>query len=76
MSDIVGKDFGRLLVLEETTQRRRRSKLYRCLCECGREHLAVRNDLVNGRTRSCGCLRREASRARVTAYNAVRDANL
>ena len=35
--------------------------LWRCRCECGGEIVTQRGSLLSGRTRSCGCLRREAS---------------
>ena len=33
-------------------------RLYICLCDCGKEHVAVENKLLYGRTNSCGCLNR------------------
>jgi hypothetical protein len=60
--DLVNQRFGRLLVLERTSSSRSQSVLWRCLCDCGNEHLASTRHLNrNGRTgkfvvRSCGCL--------------------
>lgn len=31
---------------------------YACACDCGKMTTASRSDLVNGKTKSCGCLRR------------------
>ena len=60
--NILGQKFGRLLVVERTSSTRSGSILWRCLCDCGNEHLASTRHLNrNGRTgkyvvRSCGCL--------------------
>ena len=56
--DLVGMRFGRLLVIGKT-----RSKGCRvawvCKCDCGNETAPITTELLKGRTRSCGCLRRE-----------------
>lgn len=51
-----GDRFGRLLVLEETDERRRRGRVFRCLCDCGNETLVQAGNL-KAKTRSCGCAR-------------------
>lgn len=49
-----GQVFNRLTVLEVTDQRNTRNQhLYRCKCECGREHLASKKDLECGVARQC-----------------------
>lgn len=61
--DLTGKRSGRLTVLYEAEptfdnrgfQRRR----WMCQCDCG-NLVVVRSDSLNGRTKSCGCLQREA----------------
>ena len=32
---------------------------YECLCSCGKRVIAYKSQLVNGRHKSCGCLKRE-----------------
>lgn len=60
--NLLNQKFGRLLVVERTSSARGGSVLWRCLCDCGNEHLASTRHLNrNGRTgksvvRSCGCL--------------------
>lgn len=59
MSDfvnIIGKKFGKLLVLEETKERKNGSKIYKCKCDCGNTTYVRRCNLIskNG-TKSCGC---------------------
>ena len=61
-----GQVFGRLTVLEEapapTEYTTYKGLWYRCSCQCGNEAVVRRSSLVTGKTRSCGCLRREKSR--------------
>lgn len=57
--DITGQRFGRLMVVEPTTERRRRSIIWRCRCDCGTEKLAQSSSLLNEGTASCGCIKRE-----------------
>lgn len=62
---IIGHIFGRLAPQYVSGQASDRSRLYRCLCECGEEIDARGRDLRSGKTQSCGCLRDE----RVAAAN-------
>lgn len=47
-----GEVFGRLTILEILPEGR-----VRCVCECGREHVAFRANVAQGKTKSCGCTR-------------------
>ncbi len=78
MTDLTGQVFGRLTVIERLAKQAdgSRSPLWLCRCSCGTERQLSTRSLKSGNTKSCGCLRREASRERLVAYNAVRDANL
>lgn len=53
-----GRRFGKLVVLEATGQRKNRMVIWHCRCDCGNDKFATTNDLLSGRTRSCGCLNR------------------
>lgn len=58
--ELVGKRFGRLLVLREMEERYNgRHCGYWVRCDCGREIKIRSFALVTRNTRSCGCLRRE-----------------
>ena len=68
--ELEGRVFGRLTVIEEVPKPEwaaptRNGRWYRCRCSCGNETIVARTVLVSGMTRSCGCLRREASAARI-----------
>lgn len=60
--DIVGNRYGRLTVMEYVGADDRYNYFYLCKCDCGNEKVIVRRSLIGGHTRSCGCLRKEASR--------------
>jgi hypothetical protein len=52
-SDLRGKTFGRLYVLENAG-RGSHGFAWRCRCECGRETIVRQDALIGGKTRSCG----------------------
>lgn len=58
--DLVGQKFGRLTVIADSGERRHRSVVWECKCDCGASHHVMSYNLINGTTRSCGCLRVEA----------------
>lgn len=53
--DVSGTKFGRLTAVE-VVGAYRREKVWRCVCECGREKEVRLSNLRNGNTRSCGCV--------------------
>ena len=59
--DLTGRRFGRLTVIEKTTQKQRSVYLWRCKCDCGNETLQAGYNLTSGAVQSCGCLQ-DASR--------------
>jgi hypothetical protein len=58
--DIVGQRFGRLLVLGKAPPRNHRSMVY-CCCDCGKEKIIGKTYLLDGRVKSCGCIRDEVA---------------
>lgn len=57
-----GQVFGRLTVVSEITGAKRRRFLLRC--SCGGSANVLLTHLIDAQQKSCGCLRREASRNR------------
>jgi hypothetical protein len=57
-----GQRFGRLVVLEMTELRYHGSIVHKCQCDCGVTKLIASRHLLNGATKSCGCLRRDQLR--------------
>ncbi len=54
-NDMLGKRFGKLVVIRCTMRKRRRQLLWECRCDCGAVVLVTGVSLRFG-TRSCGCL--------------------
>lgn len=52
--DITGRKFARLTAIEVV--RENNTRKWRCICECGNEIRVVVSVLLNGNTKSCGCL--------------------
>ena len=63
-----GSRFTRLTVLQRSrdhiSPRGAKVRLYLCRCDCGTVQLFRDNQLWRGKSRSCGCLRRDLLRAR------------
>lgn len=59
VKNLVGKKFGKLTVVELTNKRNNRNAVYKCKCECGTYKYVKSCSLLNGHTKSCGCLQKE-----------------
>ena len=57
--DLTGKRFGRWLVLEETSERRKGSVMWLCKCDCGTVRAVSASTLKTGKSVSCGCYNKE-----------------
>lgn len=55
--NIAGQRFGRLVALGPTSERRNNHVMWRCVCDCGKSHLAKASKLRDGAIKSCGCSR-------------------
>lgn len=60
MEDLSGRRFGRLIVLRESDPSTpmpsgKRERRWLCLCDCGKEKIVRQENLIAGRTTSCGC---------------------
>src|SRR3990167_1611264 len=57
MMDLTGRKFGRLSVLRFSVIKKRSS--WECRCECGSIRVVRQYNLLNGNSRSCGCLMKD-----------------
>ena len=57
--DLTGQRFGRLLVVRATDLRSNNKVVWECKCDCGNTVNVIGTLLRNGKTASCGCLRKE-----------------
>jgi len=61
--DMIGKRFGRLLVLSEIEERTENGSVsWNCLCDCGNKTIGIGSVLRAGKKNSCGCLALESVR--------------
>lgn len=72
--DLIGKKFGRLLVIKRAFPNICKKAIWICRCDCGKESVAIGVDLRNGHTRSCGCLASEVVSKRNTKHGMSGDA--
>ena len=62
--NLIGRPFGRLKVIAFVRYDRFRQPHWQCQCQCGNTVIVPSSKLRYKHTRSCGCLRRDVSRAR------------
>lgn len=60
-NDLTGMRFGRFTVLRDSGRRQNYQILWDCQCDCGNQKTVNGYSLTHGKSRSCGCLRRETS---------------
>jgi hypothetical protein len=68
LKNLKDQRFNRLTVIERAGASRYRNATWRCRCDCGNEIVADGNNLLRGNTRSCGCLKIEQFKKRVTTH--------
>lgn len=59
---LVGRKFGKLTLLELVTNSPQGIPAWRCICECGGNLIGREANILNGHTRSCGCINRERAK--------------
>lgn len=57
--NLVGRRFGRLIVVRTKRYPNSKEISWVCKCDCGRNKIALGGNLRSGATLSCGCLRKE-----------------
>lgn|ERR1700744_882378 len=65
--NLVGQKFGRLTVIRKIG-RAATKVVWECLCDCGMHSQSPTGHLMSGKIRSCGCLKREQDRDRLTTH--------
>lgn len=60
LKNIIGNKYGRLTVIKMLDEKGNRGQLkYLCKCECGKSHIVTGESLRSGKSKSCGCLKKE-----------------
>lgn len=62
-SSLIGERFGMLLVIKQGTHK----KVF-CICDCGKETLVFKDNLIRENSLGCGCKRDEDARKRMTTH--------
>lgn len=57
--NLVGRRFGKLIVVELSPKTKNRSTLWKCICDCGNEKIARNKNLLEGITLDCGCMSKQ-----------------
>lgn len=55
--DLKGKTFGKLTVISLLDKDNKSQSRWLCQCECGNRTIVYHYNLLNGHTKSCGCLK-------------------
>ena len=71
--DLKGQTFNRLTVIGFSHRDAQGHAYWLCECACGRRVKVESNALRSGKTRSCGCLRRDVTPARVSTTQKRKD---
>lgn len=58
-NNLIGKKFGKLIVLERLKEKKGGRIAWHCKCDCGNEINVKGIYLTTGQTRSCGCIKTE-----------------
>jgi hypothetical protein len=67
--NLVGKRFGRLVVIGKTNKRSWGKVVWHCHCDCGKDKDIQTRSLTSGNTKSCGCFRREVNKKAMIGNN-------
>ena len=58
--NLIGKRFGRLIVIQQAGREKFGEILWLCKCDCGNEKITSSSRLRKGKCTSCGCYQKEA----------------
>lgn len=67
-NNLTGQRFGKLIAIRSNYDREKKVTLWECQCDCGNTCYVRANRLVHGRTKSCGCLRKESNIQKKTIH--------
>lgn len=71
--EIIGNRYGRLTVMLDCGQAKNGAYQYITMCDCGESKVVLGNSMVNGSTKSCGCIRRETTSAKNIKHQGCSD---
>ncbi len=65
-NEIIGRRFGRLVVVSSATPDKNNLRKWLCQCDCGKQKIIYEKNFCRGKTKSCGCYSREATKNRMS----------
>lgn len=74
--DLTGQHFGELTVLYRTENKCKTATCWVCQCSCGTIKPILAQNLIKGKTTSCGCKNREKASQRMSDYNYKNTTNI
>lgn len=57
-NNMQGKKFNKLTIIKQLENDKRYRKRYFCKCDCGNYKSVLKDNLINGITKSCGCMKK------------------
>lgn len=69
----IGDVIGRLTLIKRLPRKTYTTTRWLCQCSCGTQKDVAQIQLVAGKVRSCGCLRRDVWRAKMTTHGMTND---
>lgn len=67
--NLIGKRYGKLVILDIEDYDKNKIMYWLCVCDCGNKIVVGGGNLKSGKTKSCGCLRKEIVIAKNTIHN-------
>lgn len=55
--NLIGKRFGKLVVIKKLDEKYKNGNMWECICDCGNSTKTYTSILNSGHKKSCGCLR-------------------
>ena len=69
LKDLTGLKFGNLTVIKRDGSNKHKKATWLCKCDCGNEKSYISIHLINGNTKSCGCLQKVIASTSNKKYN-------
>lgn len=77
VKNLIGQKFGRLMVIQQSKERRERHVVWICKCDCGNICNVCSKQLLNGDTQSCGCIiKQNSSHGQLKIEQILKNANI
>ena len=70
--NLIGKKFWKLTILEMLMERGNANQIkYKCICDCGKEHITSGESIRSGKSKSCGCSRLNPPNKNINRIDAI-----